>query len=200
MDTIDTTAPASTGLDPKTPPRYLDSAESTIAASFEQSSGPVAMKSVRLNDGTPEADILAQWMLDPANRPVAYANAKTFEDYKTSTMVQIDLEAERARLQFITPGAGMAAVYLAKYDEARSAMADSAPTPEKYPILAASIGSDDGQTLEEVCATVIAVQQQWRYVAGAIEGIRLRAKADIKAAGTLPEVQAIRKGINWPKP
>jgi hypothetical protein len=200
MDTIDTTAPTSIGLDSKTIPRYLDSAESTIAASFEQSDGSVASKAIRLNDGTPEADILAQWMLDPANRPVAYANAKTFEDYKTATMVQIDLEAERARLQFITPGAGMAAVYLAKFDEARQFQADPNPDPNEYPILASSVGSGDGSTIAEVAATVIGLQRQWRSIAGYIEGTRLKAKAAIKAASTLPEVQAIRKGLVWPKP
>lgn len=110
----------------------------------------------------------------------------------------VDALAETARLAFVTPGAGQAAVYWAKLDEARRWQAAVAPDPGDYPLLAAELGIT-GADHDEVAATIIATATAWLTVAAAIEAVRLQAKAAIDEAETEAEMQAAA-AVSYPRP
>lgn len=132
------------------------------------------------------------WVPDPDYVPLLAAQAK----------VEIDRRAEEARLLWITPGSGQAAVYLAKADEALRLQADGDPDPAEYPLLSASIGIE-GASLGEVAAVVLAMRAGWLQVAAAIEAIRLGGKAAVAALGpeaSAEDLQVVLDGLSWPAP
>lgn len=103
------------------------------------------------------------------------------EEVKAQLKAQVDADAERARLGFITPGAGQAMTYQAKTAEALRLQDDANPLAEAYPLLAAEIDIT-APTLAEVGATVLAAYQQWLTIGAAIEAARLGAKRAIDEA------------------
>jgi hypothetical protein len=110
----------------------------------------------------------------------------------------VDMQAEAARLAWITPGAGQAAVYLLKREEAMTYAADADPDPEDYPLLGAEVGIT-APTLGEVAAIVIALAAAWTDAAAAIEVIRLGAKRAIAEAETIEAVIAAAT-VSFPQP
>lgn len=132
----------------------------------------------------------ADWRVENASDRLTATRAKA--------LISIDVAAEVARLRFITPGAGQAMVYQAKGEEARAALADTAPTPDAYPLLAASLGID-GETVSEVATAILAIETQWRVVAAQIERTRLLAKRDVGAAADGDAVAAILAALTWPE-
>lgn len=120
--------------------------------------------------------------------------------WKVRGAEMVDAAAERARLQFITPGAGQAMTYLRKLEEAR---AQQAGGPGPFPLLAATIGID-GPNLAAVAAVCVAMGDAWANIAAAIETTRLGAKAAIEAVQDGPDafgaISAIVAGCAWPSP
>lgn len=122
----------------------------------------------------------------------------SLEEVKPAALARIDAEAEAERLRHVTPGAGQAMVYMAKEAQARACLADPAPDPQDYPLLACTIGierhpvtGDLATTVQEVAAIVIAVAGGWAQVAAGIEAARLAAKAAVEAAQSSEEVAAV---------
>ena len=107
---------------------------------------------------------------------------------------EIDRQAEEVRLQFVTPGAGQALVYQQKLYEAQTL--EPPFDPEDYPMLAAELGIT-GETLEEVAGVVLAIANQWKAMAAAIETARLGAKKAVDDATTLEELDAAAS-VTWP--
>ena len=121
---------------------------------------------------------------------------------KAAAIAEIDRQAEAARLRFITDGAGQAAVYLAKSNEADRYALDGSPDAGDYPLMAASIGIE-GETLADVVAIVVATRAGWLTAAAAIEAARLGAKAAVAALSDPPDredIDTILAGISWPSP
>lgn len=146
---------------------------------------------------TDEADVESEAVLTAVL--VSYGvgrQAETLTDVKRRLCSQIDVAAETARAAFITPGAGQAMTYQAKADEARRLADDDAPDASKYPLLSAEVGITK-PTLAEVGELVRRAHSQWLVVGGAIEAIRLGAKAAIEAAETA-ESAAIVANVAWP--
>jgi len=125
----------------------------------------------------------------------------------------IDDQAEQQRLKYITGGAGQAMVYLQKQTQAAQALAALSAAPpmtadqgrQAYPLLAAEIGitvdpSTDAPAGDVfgVARIVQATVQSWLPVAAAIEAMRLRTKAAIGAALTVPAAHAARDAAAWP--
>jgi hypothetical protein len=115
---------------------------------------------------------------------------------RAAAIREIDAAAERAREQFMTPGAGQALTYQRKLEEAR-AYANDAAGP--FPLLEASIGAD-GPDIAAVAATVLATAEAWSIVAAQIEGQRLRAKRAVAAAETQAAIAAELAALTWPTP
>jgi hypothetical protein len=118
-------------------------------------------------------------------------------DYKATAKIKIDEAAEKERLKYITDGAGQAAVYSAKAEEALACLADPSPLLADYPFLAAEIGIN-GADLTEVANTILAIKASWKVIASTIENIRLTAKNDIDGATSRDVIDAIVGGVTWP--
>ncbi|WP_333840468.1 hypothetical protein [Novosphingobium sp.] len=105
---------------------------------------------------------------------------------------QVDREAEAARSEFLTAGAGMALVYLLKQREA-AALADDEDAPA--PLLsaeAAAIGTD----VATLAAQVRVADARWLQAAALIEAARRGAKVAISQATSLPALKAAAS-IDW---
>lgn len=115
---------------------------------------------------------------------------------KRAAIAHVDATAERARLMWITPGAGQSLVYALKREEAARFADDPDPDPAAYPMLSAEVGIT-AETIGEVAAVVAATSNMWIAIAAAIETLRLSAKAAIAAAETAEDAwQAAR--VVWP--
>jgi hypothetical protein len=129
----------------------------------------------------------------------------TLDQVKASLLVLVDAQAELARLKFITGGTGQALEYqqaaseAAAYLAAADAQVDYDPDPAIYPMLSASVGTSDGNTLLEVAQTVSGMHQAWSGVGSAIRGLRLTAKEAVKNADTIVAAQAAAI-VEWPEP
>lgn len=120
---------------------------------------------------------------------------------------RIDADAEAQRLKHLTPGSGQAQEYAAVQAEAAAALkgAVGAATPDKYPMLAASIGIDiDPKTGEPatdvlgVARLIDAVRARWSATGSEIRKTRLVAKRQIEEAGSVEEATRVYAGIVWP--
>lgn len=120
---------------------------------------------------------------------------------RVAAQARVDAAAEAARLKYITPGAGQAAVYLLKRDEARRflELAPLGEVPAEWPMLAAELGVT-GDTLRDVAVTVSTLAQEWTTIAAEIETIRLATKAAIDAAGSPAAISRLADRVTYPEP
>jgi len=121
---------------------------------------------------------------------------------------RVEEDAERVRLRYITPGAGMAMTYTEKHQQAQAVevlgeAAANALTPEQrtaqFPTLAASVGIE-APTLWGCALLVIQKYEQFAQLSGAIERTRLLAKKAISDASDPAAVVAAYGAITWPNP
>lgn len=119
---------------------------------------------------------------------------------------RVEEDAERIRLRYITPGAGMAMTYTEKHQQAQAVeflgeAAANAMTPEQraaqFPTLAASVGIE-APALWDCAALVIQKYEQFAQLSGAIERARLLAKKSISDASDQAGVIAAYEAITWP--
>jgi len=127
--------------------------------------------------------------------------ARSLETIKAEAIAKVDADAETARLQFITGGAGMALVYERKRDEAEAYLAAVTPDPADYPLLKARAERLDPVTpdYDAVAAEWSARAAAWVTAAAAIEGLREGAKETISEAADAATIFAALV-INWPSP
>lgn len=116
---------------------------------------------------------------------------------------KIDADAERARLKYITPGAGQAMEYLASEQEAEQVLAAGPgivipDNPALFPFLRAE-ASARGTTIYEAAQATAQAAALWRQVGGAIKSLRLAGKVEVMAADTEEAVWAATN-IAWPTP
>lgn len=129
--------------------------------------------------------------------PVASVPVPDLGTLKTNLTTRIDADAEAARLQFVTAGAGQAMTYQAKAAEATACLADASPSPASYPLLAAEVGIT-AETLSEVAGVVNAAYQQWLTIGAAIEAARLGGKKAVTDASDPAAVQAAFDAVTFP--
>lgn len=116
---------------------------------------------------------------------------------RQATLARIDAAAEAARMGFVTPGSGQAMVYLAKEAEAERYLADPAPDPARYRLLAAEVGIT-APDLPGVAAAVSGLAAGWREAAAAIEAIRLSAKQTVMTLEDPAALGDFPGSIVWP--
>jgi hypothetical protein len=125
--------------------------------------------------------------------------------YKSKMSTQVDNDAEAYRLNFITPGDGMSMTYQEKGIQAAAIIALGQTATEtltqqemlaSYPTVLASVGTE-GASLWEVANIVHTKKLQWQQLSYYIENKRLTAKAAIKFAETLEEVDTIYNAVVW---
>lgn len=143
---------------------------------------------------TPE--ILASWQ---QTMTASRLPEPSLAQARADALHTVELAAERARLAFVTPGAGMALTYEAKRREAEAILIDPSPQAVDYP-LAAERAARQSVTLAEVATEWQARADAWLAAAVAIESERETAKAAIAAAADTDAVRAILAGLSWPEP
>lgn len=121
----------------------------------------------------------------------------TLDQVKDELRAKIDAAAEVERLKYITPGVGQAMTYQRKADEASRFLAASNPKADDFPLLSAEIGVT-AETLHGVAEAVSSAFNQWLFIGGQIETVRLKAKAAVEAAETEEAAHAIARNIAWP--
>lgn len=113
---------------------------------------------------------------------------------RASAKRQLNELSGAVRLQYITDAPGQDLTYDRKRREALQAIDDPAPTAQKYPVLAASIGIEVPTTgnakddFDAVCTLVISRETAWAAAASQIEAIRLAGIKQIDAAATVAQV------------
>lgn len=122
---------------------------------------------------------LGQW-IDP----------RTLDQVKASARARVVAWAAAERTKYITVMPGQEMIYLAKEAEAVRFVADPAPDMADYPFLASEIGVT-ATTPYELAQVWLFMSQAWRGAAAQIEQARLAALAQIEAALTIAEVDAV---------
>ena len=130
------------------------------------------------------------------------------DEARAAALAEIDRQAEQQRQKYITPGAGQAMSYQVKAEQAADCLANytaaSPPTPGTYLLLDSEVGvmanADATLTADayEVAVVVDATRAAWLQAEAAINGTRVQAKADVKAAVDNADVKAIVAAIIWP--
>ena len=129
---------------------------------------------------------------------LAYLNPKSY------WLAKIDEDAERVRLRYLTPGAGMAMTYAEKRDQANAVHAmgkDAANALSEadrialFPTLAASVGIE-AETLWDCAIMVIEKAEAFATLSNAIERTRLLWKKAVKDAPIATE-KSIYEAITW---
>lgn len=121
----------------------------------------------------------------------------TLAEYKAAALVAIDAQAETARLQFITPGAGQAMTYQEKVAQARAFGADPSPNAGKYPLIYGEVGIT-GNSPAMVAGVILARYTAWQGIGAEIETTRLTAKRGVEAASLNSVITDIIQGLTWP--
>ena len=127
---------------------------------------------------------------------------------RSTLLSQVDADAERVRLRYITPGAGMAMTYIEKRDQANAvhgmgqqaanALTEQERT-EQFPTLAASVGLE-APTLWDCAILVIQRAEAWATLSNAIERTRFAGKKAISDASDAAAARAAYEAITWPTP
>lgn len=118
--------------------------------------------------------------------PMTFAHGRTLDQWKADLLRFIDLEAEKERLKYITPGAGQAMVYQEKERQARAYLADH--TAESFELITMEAQAT-GVFPEDVANAVVLMAGKWRLVAAFIEARRLAAKQAVEAAANVEQAR-----------
>lgn len=106
--------------------------------------------------------------------------------------VAIDTAADRVRSRFATPN--MHQIYSDKRNEAEryvtALAAGETPDLADYPYLSREIGVT-AETAEALAQLWLFMDSQWKQVAAVIEQIRVGSKAQVRAANSADEIDAI---------
>lgn len=125
---------------------------------------------------------------DPGNLPVI-RRSKNMALRRYEGEMAIDAIADRVRSRFATPN--MHQIYSDKRNEAeRYLSADPPPDLSDFPYLAAEVGITS-ETPQALAGLWLYMDAQWKQVAAFIEQIRIAAKAQVRAAGSGPDVDQI---------
>lgn len=119
-----------------------------------------------------------------------WIDPRTLDQVKASARARVVAWAAAERTKYITVLPGQEMIYLAKEAEAVRFVADPAPDMAAYPFLASEIGVT-ATTPYELAQVWLFMSQAWRGAAAQIEQARLAALAQIEAALTIAEVEAV---------
>jgi len=125
--------------------------------------------------------------------------------HKSELRKKVDDDAERERLRYITPGAGMAMTYQEKKDQAVAviAMGETAANAlasngaAEFPTLSASVPVE-ASSLYAAAQLVISRYEAWAALSRLIETARMNGKKAISDASDAAAAQAAYEAITWP--
>lgn len=132
----------------------------------------------------------------------AYVEPVDLDKLRQHAIERIDADAERARLRFISPGAGQMLEYQQTEMDAQGFL-DSGGDIENYPFLKAEVDALDeahGPANDQAVAQGIINQAQaWRQIGAEIKRLRRAAKMAVTNAATASEITNAAN-ISWPEP
>jgi hypothetical protein len=148
----------------------------------------------------------ATWRIDyaqdatPEQRAAADAVIAAFEPSDLATVkaeakAQIDLDAEHARLRYITAGAGQALEYQEASDEAVRITATGGVG--LYPMLQASVDAGEASDLAAAATLVLQRENACTTIFSEIRRLRLSAKRAVDQAETYDGIWAATSVV-WP--
>lgn len=173
--------------------RYANEDHSSAIIDTEED-GHVAISAV----DTPE-----HWKhLHESGMEIAPHEGPTLDQLKQAALNQLEKDAQKVRDKIVTPG--MSDVYAAKKAEAIECLDDPDPKRVRYPLVAASIGSDVKQTgdeftdLKNAAAFIVDRANTCRHLLGDVESLRLWGKRAIEVCQSKDELDAVLGQIRWP--
>ncbi|RMD67294.1 hypothetical protein D6833_00385, partial [Candidatus Parcubacteria bacterium] len=104
---------------------------------------------------------------------------------------RVDAAAGEARARYITVAPGQEAVYNLKLQQAKDYQAAGNPADATPWPLINQEATARGVSPSQVATEIITTANQWIQIAAQIEAIRMKAKADIKAATTWQQCEQI---------
>lgn len=111
---------------------------------------------------------------------------------KSRALIEIDTAAERARLRYITPGAGQAQTYQMKLEQAQAYQSAGSPADASpWPFIAAESAAL-AVTPAEAAALIIATRDAWVTVGAAIEQARMGGKRAVTQSASIESVNNAR--------
>lgn len=121
--------------------------------------------------------------------------SKNLAPLKVDARRKVDLEAEKVRQFFITPGSGQAMVYREKQIEAEAVVANPSISVSEVPHIAAEAELNQ-ITLLDQAAVILTMAHQWIQISVLIEERRLVAKATVDQATNPIEIEAAAE-VDW---
>lgn len=146
-------------------------------------------------------------LIDMTSQEIAAhaARAPTLAQVKADLSRRVDADAEKFRLNYITPGVGQQMTYQEKFAQATAVqsmgqLAANELTKDQrdaqFPTLSASVGIE-AATLWDCCLLVIGRYAAFATLSHAIERTRLQAKKDIADSTTIDAARTIYGSIAW---
>jgi len=151
-------------------------------------------ETVQTDDGPRDAEIADYTCAD-----------KPLDEIKRALKDKLDADAERVRLTYITPGAGMALTYQEKFAQATAVnrmtqdAANAMSATERaatFPLLDASVGLE-APTLWDVSQLVLARFAAFAQVARVIEQRRIAGKQAVASASNSAAAVAAYEAVTW---
>jgi len=185
--------------------QYTTPDNTLVAAVIDGASWTIPADRIAANDGDLPRKVAA-WIA--AGNAIAAYQGPPLDAVKTGLKARVDSDAETCRLQYITPGAGMAMTYQEKFSQAQAVdalgqAAANALTPEEraaqYPTLSASVGLE-ANTLWDCAQMVIARYEAFAALSAVIETARISGKLAISNASDAAAAQTAYEAITWPSP
>lgn len=130
-----------------------------------------------------EGGVLYGDAITPAQRvkvDAVLASHNVIDGSKVAAQRDIDDAAEAARLRHITPGAGQAATYILKDQQARAYRA--ARYPAGVPLMVHAEARATGASAQAAADAIIAKADAWMALAAEIEQVRRTGKVAVVAA------------------
>lgn len=129
------------------------------------------------------------------NNPVTTAVLiREFQEAQARAIAKITEIRAAARRQYVTDIPGQDAIYSAKYDEARTYMADPDPQPTDYPLIMSEVGIT-ADTAAEVAQVFLNLNALWRHAAGAVDAACFAAQNAVADATSTAEIDAVVAGL-----
>lgn len=141
------------------------------------------------------------WQVDWTAKTVSVDGSKALAAARIAATSTINDGGGLARGKYITTTPGQDLVYDRKRREAKEIIDDPEPNATKYPFVAASLADASTATRDrfvDEATLILNKEQEWARIGAAIERVRLTALADIKAATSPEQINAIVTKLQWP--
>ena len=119
---------------------------------------------------------------------------RELQDAQQRAMDLITKIRAEARRQYVTDIPGQDAIYSAKYDEARTYLADPDPQPNDYPLIMSEVGVT-AEAPAEVAQVFLNLNALWRHAAGALDAACFAAQNDVLEATSEADIDTVVAGL-----